>query len=40
MTEDSGTDLTFGECKIMDTLKDTKTETVAHDTDAMDNLED
>ena len=40
MTEDSGTDLTFGECKRMDKLKDTKTETVAYDTDAMDNLKD
>ena len=40
MTEDNGTDLTFGECKRMDKLKDTKTETVAYDTDAMDNLKD
>ena len=40
MTEDSGIDLTFGECERMDKLKDTKTETLAYDTDAMDNLED
>ena len=40
MTEDSGIDLTFGECERMDKLKDTKTETPAYDTDAMDNLED
>ena len=39
MTEDSGIDLTFGECERMDKLEDTKTETLAYDTDAMDNLE-
>ena len=40
MTEDSGIDLIFGECERMDKLKDTKTETLAYDTDAIDNLED
>ena len=42
MTEDSGIDLAFGfgECERMDKLKDTKTETLAYNTDAMDNLED
>ena len=40
MTEDSGIDLNFGDCERMDKLKDTKTETLAYDTDAMDNLED
>ena len=44
MTEGSGIDLNFGECERMDKLnaklKYTKTETLAYDTDAMDNLED
>ena len=40
MTEDSGIDLNFGECERMDKLKHTKVETLAYDTDAMDNLED
>ena len=40
MTEDSGVDLNFGECERMYKLKHTKAETLAYDTDAMDNLED
>ena len=40
VTEDSGIDLDFGECGRMDKLNQTKTETLAYDTDAMDNLED
>ena len=41
-TEDSGTnsDLDFSECERMDELDQTKTETVASDSDAMNNLEE
>ena len=40
VTEDSGIDLDFSECERMDKLNLTKTETLAYNTDAMDNLED
>ena len=41
-TEDSGTDSDLGitECERMDELDQTKTETVASDSDAMNNLEE
>ena len=41
-TEDSGTDsdLDFRECERMDKLDQTKTETVASNSDAMNNLEE
>ena len=40
VTEESGIDLDFSEFERMDKLNQTKTETLAYDTDAMDNLED
>ena len=39
-TEDTGSDLEFSECEIINELDQTKTETLAYDTDAMNNLKE